>query len=182
MGIYAARIAQEQATDDRFIERIYLAGLLHDIGKIGIPDRILLKPESLGAMEQVLMDQVPAVSTRIVDHLHILESEIQIIRHQREHYDGSGIPGQLRGDQIPIGSRILMVVDAFDAMTTDRVYRDRTSIEDAVAELVRYSGKQFDPKVVAGLRSALDSEQVMWEARIAETVRMLGVVEEAAAG
>ena len=181
-ALYAERVARAMGCSKGLIKAARNAALLHDIGKVGIPDRILLKPESLGAMEQMLMDQVPAVSTRIVDHLHILESEVLIIRHQREHYDGSGIPGQLRGDQIPIGSRILMVVDAFDAMTTDRVYRDRMSIEEAVDELVRYSGTQFDPKVVAALRSALSSEQVMWEARITETVRMLGPVEAAAAG
>jgi diguanylate cyclase (GGDEF)-like protein len=175
-ALYAERVARAMGCSKGLIKSVRNAALLHDIGKIGIPDRILLKPESLGAIERMLMDQVPAVSTRIVDHLHILESEIQIIRHQREHYDGSGVPSHLRGDQIPIGSRILMVVDAFDAMTTDRVYRDRMSIEDAVAELVRYSGSQFDSKVVAALRSALGSERVMWEARIQETVRMLGPV------
>ena len=181
-ALYAERVARAMGCSKGLIKSVRNAALLHDIGKVGVPDRILLKPESLGAMEQMLMDQVPAVSTRIVDHLHILESEVQIIRHQREHYDGSGIPAQLRGDQIPIGSRILMVVDAFDAMTTDRVYRERMSVEEAVDELVRYSGKQFDPKVVAALRSALISEQVMWEARIAETVQMLGPVEADAVG
>jgi HD-GYP domain-containing protein (c-di-GMP phosphodiesterase class II) len=151
---------------------------LHDIGKVGVPDKILMKQTPLSRLERMVMEQVPLIGTRIVDHMRILESEVQIIRHQREHFDGSGIPAGLAGKQIPIGARILLVGDAFDAMTTDRVYRERRPIDDAVDELKQLSGTQFDPQAVAALLQILESNRPAWEQRINETIEVMHMPSE----
>jgi diguanylate cyclase (GGDEF)-like protein len=173
VAAYAEQLARELRCSAGLVKAIQNAALLHDIGKVGIPDMILMKPHPLSRLEKVFINQVPVISTRIVDHLRILESEVQIIRHQREYFDGSGTPNGLIGNQIPIGARILLVADAFDALTTDRIYRERCSIGDAVAELQRHSGRQFDPDVVAALCRVLDAHRPEWESRIHETVESL---------
>ncbi len=145
------------------------AALLHDIGKVGIPDRILMKPDDLSARELAVMRQVPLLSARIVDHLRILESERQIIRHQREHYDGTGLPDGLQGTDIPVGARILLVADAFDAMTTDRVYRSRRSIDEALCDLQEHAGSQFDPCAVENITRLINTDRKWWENRIRAT-------------
>lgn len=167
---YAEQIAWQIGGSESLAESVRNAGLLHDIGKVGIPDRILMKPTSLTELEQTVMHQVPLMSTRIIDHLLILESELQIIRHQWERFDGTGYPAGLHGEQIPIGSRILLVADAFDSMTTDRVYRQRSSIEDALDELKRCTGTQFDPRVVHAVRQLVAQDRRCWQDRIDETI------------
>jgi len=181
VAFYAERVAHALGCSTGTIQSIKNAALLHDIGKVGIPDRILLKRTALSPVERMVMGQVPLIGTRIVDHLRILEAEVQIIRHQREHYDGTGQPAGLQGDQIPIGSRILLVVDAFDAMTTDRVYRARRPIEDALTELRDLAGRQFDPRAVAALTSALHDERPVWQLRIDESVNLLRLPDRALA-
>ncbi len=170
VAFYAEQIAEQMECSRATRKSVYNASLLHDIGKVGVPDRILLKQSPLSPLEQMIIDQVPIIGTRIVDHMRILESEIQIIRHQREYFDGSGIPSALVGEQIPIGSRILLVADAFDAMTTDRVYRDRRPIREAVDELKRLAGKQFDPRAVTSLCQVLERNSDAWERQIKRTV------------
>jgi diguanylate cyclase (GGDEF)-like protein len=173
VAFYAERIASRMGCSVGVVKAIHNAALLHDIGKVGIPDRILLKPHALSSLELNLMAQVPLISIRIVDHLRILETETQIIRHQREHFDGSGGPNGLSGEQIPIGSRVLHVADAFDAMTTDRVYRQRREVEEVLDEFRRLSGSQFDPRAVNALRQLLGTERRAWELRIRETVEAM---------
>lgn len=170
VAFYAAELAGQMGCAQGTVQSVYNAALLHDIGKVGIPDRILMKRGPLSPMEQTIIVQVPYISTRIVECLRILESEVTIIRHQREYYDGTGSPAGLKGDQIPIGSRILLVADAFDAMTTDRVYRQRRGIDEAVAELRAGAGRQFDPRVVLALEQALKDSRTAWQARIDESV------------
>jgi diguanylate cyclase (GGDEF)-like protein len=171
VSYYAEQVAREMGCTDFLVVSVRNAGLLHDVGKVGIPDRILLKPAQLTAVEQTVMQQVPLISTRIIDHLHILESELQIIRHQREHFNGCGFPVGLKGEQIPVGARVLLVADAFDAMTTDRVYRKRRGIDDALAELKRCAGTQFDPRVVHTLQQIATRQRRTWQNRIEETVQ-----------
>ncbi len=171
VGYYAEQLAQNLGCGEALALSVRNAALLHDVGKVGIPDRILLKPSRLTELEQRVMQQVPLISTRIIDHLHILESELQIIRHQREHFDGQGHPAGLKGEQIPVGARILLVADAFDAMTTDRVYRKRRSIEKALDELQRCAGTQFDPRVVRSLQLLASQNRRTWQNRIEETVQ-----------
>lgn len=169
VALFAERLAQQAGCSEGTADAVKNAGLLHDIGRVGVPDRILHKPTTLSQLELALMKQVPLISARIVDHLRILESERQIIRHQREHYDGTGVPDGLTGDTIPIGARILLVADAFDAMTTGRVYREQRTIEAAVDELIRCSGSQFDPHIVEVLSRMLQTDRAWWQERIDAT-------------
>lgn len=173
VAFYAQQIAEQMGCSKAAVKSVYNAALLHDIGKVGVPDRILMKRSALTPLERIVIEQVPLIGTRIVDHLRILESEILIIRHQREYYDGSGFPAGLSENQIPIGSRILLVADAFDAMTTDRVYRRRRPVDDVLAEFQRLAGKQFDPRSVVALRQVLDRHRDLWQQRISETVQAL---------
>lgn len=122
--------------------------LLHDIGKIGVPDEILRKPSSLEQAELEIMRQHPEIGARIVEPVRNLATVAPIIRAHQERYDGSGYPDGLKGDEIPKIARIISVADAYVAMTDERVYREARTQEEAVAELKRCSGSQFDPNVV----------------------------------
>ncbi|KAB2948223.1 MAG: diguanylate cyclase [Phycisphaerae bacterium] len=170
VAFYAAEVARQLGCASATVKSIGNAAMLHDVGKVGIPDRILMKRGPLTPLEQTIIAQVPHISTRIVENLRILEAEIAIIRHQREYFDGSGAPSALKGDQIPIGARVLLVADAFDAMTTDRVYRQRRGVDAAVAELRAGAGRQFDPRVVLALEQVLARDRAAWQARIDESV------------
>jgi HD-GYP domain-containing protein (c-di-GMP phosphodiesterase class II) len=173
VAFYAQQMAEEHGCSAGTVRGIYNAALLHDIGKVGVPDRILMKATSLDRTERMVIEQVPSIGTRIVDHLRILEAEVQIIRHQHEYFDGGGRPAGLAGGRIPIGSRILLAADAFDAMTTDRIYRHRRSMDEAVAELDRLAGTQFDPRVVRSLHQILERNRPLWQQRIDDTVRAM---------
>lgn len=173
VAYYSERIARGLRLSEPLSVSIRNAGLLHDIGKVGIPDRILMKPSKLTSIEEMVMRQVPAISVRIIDYLRILDSEMHIIRHQGEHYNGSGYPDGLRGEQIPIGSRVLLVANAFDAMTTDRVYRACCSIDEAYAEIKSLAGAQFDPRVVEALDDLVRSARSDVEERIKSTMDAL---------
>ncbi len=159
---FAEQIARQLDLSPALVRSIRLAAMLHDIGKIGVPDRILMKPGALDEQERAALRRVPQLSASIVDHMRILQAELPMIRHQRENYDGSGYPLGLAGDQIPVGARILMVADAFDALTTDRVFRPSRSIGDALAELRRHSGTQFDPQIVEALADCLTKDGPRW--------------------
>lgn len=172
---YCEQIARALGLSEPLAISIRNAGLLHDIGKVGIPDRILMKPAKLSQIEQMVMRQVPAISVRIIDHLCILDSEMHIIRHQGEHFDGSGYPDGLRTEQIPIGSRVVLVANAFDAMTTDRVYRSCRSIDQAMKEIHCMAGKQFDPQVASTLENIIHTRQDEVRQRIRETVEVLRI-------
>jgi HD-GYP domain-containing protein (c-di-GMP phosphodiesterase class II) len=132
--------------------------ILHDVGKIGIPDSILQKPSALTSEEWAVMKTHAAKGASILSHLTDFREIADIVRAHHENYDGSGYPQRLRGEQIPIESRIVSVVDAFHAMISIRVYRPSQSIEYAFAELKRCSGTQFDPKVVDAFIRGLTKE------------------------
>jgi putative two-component system response regulator len=124
------------------------AALLHDIGKIGVPDRVLSKAGPLSSNEWAMIKLHPGVGASIVSTLTWLPDIAPIIYSHQERYDGSGYPDGLRGDQIPLGARIVTVVDAYQAMTDERAYSRARSREEATRELLDMSGKQFDPNVV----------------------------------
>ena len=170
---YCEELAHVVGVSESLAVTIRNAGLLHDIGKVGVPDRILTKHGRLTDTERTVMRQVPAISVRIIDHLRILESEMQVIRHQSEYFDGSGHPDGLSREQIPIGSRIVLVANAFDAITTDRVYRHARSIDEAMNELNKLAGKQFDPGIVESLGIYVRTNRPDVEARIRETADLL---------
>jgi diguanylate cyclase (GGDEF)-like protein len=174
VAFYAQQLAEEMGCAVPVVKTIYNAALLHDVGKVGVPDRILMKKGALSSAERRVMDQVPLIGARVVSHLRILQAEMQIIRHQRESFDGSGLPAGLSGERIPLGSRVLMVADAFDAMTTERVYRPRCTIDEALVEVRDLAGRQFDPRVVEALESTLRKRRSIWQQRIDDTVQALG--------
>ena len=122
--------------------------LLHDIGKVAIPEAILTKPGALTPSEWAVMRSHPLIGAQIVTPIKMLGASIEVVRFHHERYDGSGYPYGLGGDRIPLAARIFAVADAFDAMTNNRPYRPARSPAAAVEEIVRCSGSQFDPEVV----------------------------------
>jgi HD-GYP domain-containing protein (c-di-GMP phosphodiesterase class II) len=147
----AGAIAREMGLSERHIEEIELAGLLHDIGKIGVEDRILMKPVRLDPDEQELMRRHPIYGASILRPSVSLRPLVPLVLHHHENFDGSGYPEGLKGEEIPLGSRIIIVADAYEAMTSDRIYRKAIGHERALDQLNRYKGIQFDPMVVRAL-------------------------------
>lgn len=135
---------------DLMTEEVQYGFLLHDVGKIGVPESILLKAGPLSDDELAIMQQHPLIGVQIVEPMRrILDARtIQVIRHHHERFDGTGYPDRLAGDAIPLSARIFAVVDAFDAMTTDRPYRKAMSWKQALEQLRAAAGEQFDPAVV----------------------------------
>jgi HD-GYP domain-containing protein (c-di-GMP phosphodiesterase class II) len=135
--------------DLRSLKRLELGALFHDIGKIGIPQAILSKPGPLTDEERLIVEKHPELGERIIAPIDRLEEVRPIVRHCHERYDGEGYPDRKRGEEIPIESRIILVCDAYHAMTTDRPYRKRLPKEEALRRLDEGAGTQFDPDVVA---------------------------------
>jgi diguanylate cyclase (GGDEF)-like protein/PAS domain S-box-containing protein len=145
---YTAKLADELGLGEEEASIVRLASLLHDIGKLAVPDEVLFKPGSLNEDEWTQMKQHPTAALHVLDQIRSIADATPAILHHHEHFDGSGYPDGLAGDDIPLASRILLVTDAFDAMTTDRPYRKAMPVEAATEELKRNSGSQFDPVVV----------------------------------
>ncbi len=145
---YAVLLANEMGLPDRVIKRLRVAGMLHDIGMLAMPDSILLCDSGLDGDQVSAMRKHPLLSVRIMEGMEFLEQEIPTVRYHHERFDGSGYPEGLKGGAIPLTARILTVADAFDAMTSPRTFRSAKSIAEAIDELRRGSGTQFDPAVV----------------------------------
>lgn len=145
---YAMAIAEEMKYPLTQRETLRRAALLHDIGKIGIKDELLLKSEALSDDEREQFKRHPEIGERIVRSLAFLKEAAVLTRHHHEHYNGKGYPDGLRYDEIEWGARILSVADSFDAMTSDRTYRKALSFEQAIQQLQQGKGSQFDPLVV----------------------------------
>jgi diguanylate cyclase (GGDEF)-like protein/putative nucleotidyltransferase with HDIG domain len=145
---YAMRIAEEMGFKEEEKERIKEAALLHDIGKIGIPDRILQKTGILCEEEKQIIQTHPNLGVAIIQHIDNLRGCLAGIQYHHERYNGGGYPSGLKGDNIPLDARILAVADAFDAMTSPRNYRRTRSFGEALEELKQSSGSQFDPEIV----------------------------------
>ena len=154
---YARMIGRRMGLDDDEIELLQIAGILHDFGKIGLKEGLLNKPGALDADEYEIIKRHPLVASAILEPLEELESVIGYIRHHHEFYDGGGYPAGLAGEDIPLGARILMVADAFDAMMSERSYRPSKTKDEAIEELKSCSGAQFDPAVVVAFLEALES-------------------------
>jgi len=151
----AGAIARELGLPEKQIDDIELAGLLHDIGKIGVEDRVLMKPSRLEPEEAELMRRHPIYGASILEPSAALRPLVPIVLHHHENFDGSGYPEGLRGDEIPIGSRIMIVADAYEAMTSDRIYRKAIGHERAMEQLNKYKGVQFDPRIVRALQEVV---------------------------
>ncbi|MCX5704122.1 MAG: HD domain-containing protein [Candidatus Omnitrophica bacterium] len=137
--------------DEEFLENLHIASLLHDIGKIGIPESILNKDKPLDPEEEKKMHEHPVLGTSILQPIRELGPAISGVKYHHEKYDGSGYPEGLKGNSIPLVALIISVADAFDAMTTDRPYRKGLSMKEAIEEIRRGSGRQFDPQIASVL-------------------------------
>ncbi len=141
------------------VERVRAAALLHDIGKVAIPDAVLHKPAPLDEQEWQLMVQHPVIGERILRVIPGLGPVARIVRHEHESWNGTGYPDGLAGEDIPIGCRIILACDAYHAMTTDRPYRAAMSYAEAIEELLSSAGRQFDPRVTQALVGYLYGQQ-----------------------
>lgn len=148
------------------LEVIEYAGILHDIGKIGISDTILCKPGYLTEEEWVIMRQHPEIGAKILEGIPFLEKARELVLHHHERYDGKGYPEGLAGEEIPIGARLMAIADAFDTMTTDRAYRATINLDYAIAELHRCSGTQFCPVAVEAFISGLETSGTFSQSNI----------------
>jgi putative nucleotidyltransferase with HDIG domain len=160
VGVYASKIAREMSFQKDFIERVYIAGLLHDVGKIGVRDSVITKPDRLTPEEYDEIKQHPAIGAKILEPVDFLSDVTPCVRHHHEWYDGSdrGYPDRLRGDAIPLPSRIILVADTVEAMTSDRPYRKALPLDVVYTELTKYSGSQFDPTCVDAFLRLLSRE------------------------
>jgi diguanylate cyclase (GGDEF)-like protein len=144
----ALKVGEELGLEGASLKRLELGALFHDIGKIGIPETILSKPGPLTDDERKIVETHPELGEKIIAPIDRLEEVRPIVRHCHERYDGAGYPDRLGGDDIPIESRIILVCDAYHAMTTDRPYRKRLPVAEALRRLQEAAGTQFDPRVV----------------------------------
>ena len=152
---YAAALAKELGLTAEQADRLQYAIILHDIGKIGVPDAVLNKPGKLTDEEYALMKTHPVKGANILSKIRFLDRIAPVIRHHHERWDGKGYPDGLVGEDVPIESRIVAILDSYDAMTSDRVYRKAPGKEYAINELRRCSGTQYDPRVVEAFLKVL---------------------------
>jgi putative nucleotidyltransferase with HDIG domain len=146
---YALQLAEALGVEDQEqLQNIRWGAYLHDIGKIGIPDSILLKPGKLDEDERTVIKGHPELGERLLEKIPFLKGASELVLHHHEWYDGGGYPGGLKKEQIPLSARIFAVADTIDAMTSDRPYRKALGIEEVAAELQKLEGVQFDPLVV----------------------------------
>ena len=148
VATYSKMLAHDLGYDDEVCTLLFKAGILHDIGKIATPDAILLKPESLTQVEYKLIKEHVSVGMKILQEIPMFKDIIDVIGAHHERYDGEGYPLGLKGDAIPPMARIMILADAFDAITTSRIYRHRKSVQEALEEIKALSCIQFHPEVV----------------------------------
>jgi putative nucleotidyltransferase with HDIG domain len=147
---YMLRLARETGERDKdTLDAFWRGALLHDVGKIGIPDKVLLKPGPLSEEEWVVMRNHPEVGAGMLRKIEFLRGPSEIVLSHHEWYDGAGYPGKLKGAQIPLGARLFAVIDVYDALTTDRAYRTGRSHMDALAKIREKSDNHLDPAIVA---------------------------------
>ena len=168
---FSLRLGRELRLDSEQLRALEFGSLLHDIGKIGVPDAILRKPSALTEEEWVRMREHPRHGQKILRGIGFLEGAARVVAQHHERWDGTGYPLGLRGEGIDLNARIFAVADAFDAMTSDRVYRKGRPYEAAAAELDGWAGRQFDPRVVAAFGRVPREE---WEELRCESSRSAG--------
>ncbi|MCU0237721.1 MAG: response regulator [Acidobacteria bacterium] len=169
---FTLKLAELLGIYDKNTLKIYEYGaLLHDIGKIGIPDAILRKPGKLDAGEWEIMKGHPRIGYNILERIKFLEEAAQVVLHHHEAYDGSGYPEGLSGENIPLGARIFHIADSIDAMTSDRPYKKALAFDTAAAELLKYSGQQFDPAIISVFAKTSLDFWIAEKASIEENIR-----------
>ncbi|MEN6333895.1 MAG: diguanylate cyclase [Phycisphaerales bacterium] len=154
---YAIGIARTMELGPKYVDLIRRAAMIHDIGKIGIPDAVLFKPDHLTAHERRIIEQHPLIAVRILEKMSFLENEIAIIRHHHEKWNGQGYPDGLARTAIPLGARVIAAADVFDALTSSRAYHASRSVHEVLAMLKDSSGYEFDPAVVAAMTAWVES-------------------------
>jgi putative two-component system response regulator len=157
---YAQVIAQQMGCRNELIEQIRFGSILHDIGKIVIQDEVLSKSTPLTSEEWQKMRQHPITGAEMIKDITYLAAAAPIIRHHHERWDGSGYPDGLKGEEIPLGARIVAVADSFDAMSIDRPYRNGRALEEAYEEILKCSGTHFDPQVVKAFQRAWEQNKI----------------------
>ena len=155
---YSVLIGQRLGLYDQDIRILRIGGLFHDIGKIGIPDSILLKESKLSDDEYSQIKNHPTIGAHILQNATIFQDVIPIVKHHHEKFDGTGYPGKLKGEEIPSFARIAAVADTFDAMTSKRSYRNALPLDVVKAEIARCSGTQFDPEIVKVFLDILEND------------------------
>jgi diguanylate cyclase (GGDEF)-like protein/putative nucleotidyltransferase with HDIG domain len=161
----AAQVARGLGLDEREVQRVKAAALLHDIGKVAIPDEILHKPGPLDEREWQVMYEHPVIGERILRAIPGLGTVARIVRHEHERWDGGGYPDGLAGERIPIGARIILACDAYHAMISDRPYRKAITHAEAIRQLGANAGTQFDPQVTEQLIGCLYGSRLIGSAR-----------------
>jgi putative nucleotidyltransferase with HDIG domain len=175
---YAVNIAKGIGLNEKQIDLIRKAGLLHDIGKLGISMEILTKPGKLTAAEYEIIKEHAAMGGDLVKNSPSLRPLVSIIRHHHEYFNGKGYPDQLSGNQISIEARIISVADAIEAMTSDRPYRKSLNQEQVLEQLIKYSGSQFDPIVVEAAKKIFITEPVEEKSPSIPTNPQFGVSQQ----
>jgi putative nucleotidyltransferase with HDIG domain len=168
------RLAREIGLTPEHVRETVLASRVHDLGKIGISNDILLKQGPLTLQERQIMEEHPMIGATILESYSSFRESVDIVRHHHERWDGKGYPDGLKGEAIPIGSRIITVVDAFDAMTSDRPYRRGMSVEEAVERLKSGMGSQFDPRTCACFIQVLIEQGTFVPSDQAVTLHLVG--------
>ena len=146
---FSVLIGEKMGLDENTLHILKIGGLFHDIGKIGIPDSILLKESKLDDEEYSQIKNHPSIGVHILGNAETFKDIIPIVLHHHERFDGRGYPSQLKGEEIPLVARIAAVADTFDAMTSKRTYRNALPLEDVINEIERCSGTQFDPQIAS---------------------------------
>ncbi len=149
VAVYSRKLAEAAGLPRAQVDVVENGALLHDIGKIAIPDAVLFKPAHLDQRERAIIGTHPVVGAKLLEQVSSMEDIVPCVMHHHERIDGTGYPDKLAGESIPCGARIIAIADTFDAMTTDRPYRRGLSVETTVAELRRVAGRQLDAKLVA---------------------------------
>lgn len=157
---YSVMIAKEMGFEEKEIRKLQKAAVLHDIGKIATPDSVLLKPGKLSDIDYDLIKIHANAGYEMLSKINMYQELAEIIRHHHERYDGNGYPDHIKGDQIPLLSSIMTVADAFDAMTTNRIYKSRKEIDEAITELKSLAGSQFHPDVVNAAVNVLQDVKI----------------------
>lgn len=155
---YSGLLGKEMGLDDEEVDLLKHVALLHDVGKVGIPDNILKKTDYFTYEEYEEMKKHVDIGADIIGAMKTLSKGAEWVRYHHERWDGTGFPKGLRGEEIPLEARIIACADAFDAMTTDRPYKERMDYEEARKEIIRCSGTQFDPQVVEAMLKVIDEK------------------------
>jgi putative nucleotidyltransferase with HDIG domain len=168
VATYSCKLAQVMGCRAQVVATVEHAALLHDLGKIGIPDSILLKPGKFDEREREIIKFHPDIAAEILGEVEAMRSVVPCIVHHHERWDGKGYPRKLSAQAIPLGARIIAVCDSYDAMTTDRPYRPALTVEFSRAELVRGAGSQWDAECVNAFVGLIDRGEVVPPAPITD--------------